>query len=274
MVKEFKMIEEKSQAEAPGSEKFQEGNPNRKSKEAAWASPVRQLNVTAIPSEAINLNVAGRELTGPIRGFGQLWKKTYRVRLTGAKVNPEEVIKVWKENFPKYWPKGNRFYGSGGGIVPGEVAVLNLAAPGGITGPGGMPLISTGVMVIYADEESFAFMTPEGHMFAGMITFSAFEEGGVTVVQVQALVRANDPLYEISFRIGFGHKSEDSFWRQTLENLSKEFGVNGYVQQTVSVEDPRVQWSQAKNIWKNAAIRTAINLPGRFFRQILRSRSD
>ena len=28
-------------------------------------------------------------------------------------------------------------------------------------------------MVIYADDESFSFMTPQGHMFAGMITFSA-----------------------------------------------------------------------------------------------------
>lgn len=264
------MIDETPQAEQAGHSNTEGKNPDRKAKEAAWAAPVRRLNVAALPSDAINLNVTGRELTGLVRGFGQLWKKTYRVRITGAQVKPEEVIRVWKENFPKYWPKGNRFYGSGGGIAPGEVAVLNLAAPGGITGPGGMPLISTGVMVIYADEESFSFMTPEGHMFAGMITFSAFEEDGVTVAQVQALVRANDPLYEMSFRLGFGHRAEDTFWQQTLENLSHEFGVQGYVQQSVSVEDPRVQWSQAKNIWKNAAIRTAINLPGRFVRQIIR----
>jgi hypothetical protein len=68
--------------------------------------------------------------------------------------------------------------------------------------------------------------------------------------------------------LGFGHKAEDAFWQQALENLAKEFGVQGYVQQEVSVEDPRVQWSQAKNIWKNAAIRTAINLPSRLLRQI------
>jgi hypothetical protein len=264
------MIEETPRTDPSSSEQIQEKDREKKRREAAWALPVGKLNVNALPSEAINLNVAGLELTGPIRGFGQLWKKTYRVRLTGADVSPEDVIKVWKENFSKFWPKGNHFYSSSGGIAPGEVAVLNLAAPGGITGPGGMPLISTGVMVIYADEESFAFMTPEGHMFAGMITFSAFREGGATVVQVQALVRANDPLYEISFRMGFGHKSEDAFWQKTLENLSREFGVNGYVQQTVSVEDPRVQWSQVKNIWKNAAIRTAINIPGRFIRQIIR----
>ena len=48
-----------------------------------------------------------------------------------------------------------------------------MAGPGGMTAPGGGPLISTGVMVIFADDESFSFMTPQGHMFAGMITFSA-----------------------------------------------------------------------------------------------------
>jgi hypothetical protein len=269
-VLEEKMNDETPQMNPSGTEEIREKSPERIRRDDAWATPVHRLNVSSAPSEAINLNVTGRELTGPLRGFGQLWKKTYRIRLTGSKVDPEEVIKVWKENFAKFWPKGNHFYSSGGGMVPGEVALLNLAAPGGITGPGGMPLISTGVMVIYADEESFSFMTPEGHMFAGMITFSAFQEAGATVAQVQALVRANDPLYEISFRIGLGHKAEDKFWNETLLNLAREFGVEGYVQQTVSVEDPRVQWSQAKNIWKNAAIRTAINLPGRLLRQIVR----
>jgi hypothetical protein len=43
------------------------------------------------------------------------------------------------------------------------VAVLNLSAPGGLP-------LSTGVLVIYADDSSFSFMTPQGHMFAGMIT--------------------------------------------------------------------------------------------------------
>ena len=37
-----------------------------------------------------------------------------------------------------------------------------------MTLPGKMKL-STGVMVLYADEESFTLMTPQGHMFAGWI---------------------------------------------------------------------------------------------------------
>ena len=60
--------------------------------------------------------------------------------------------------------------------------------------PGGMTL-STGVRVIYADEESFSFMTPAGHMFAGIITFSAYDDAGDTVIQIQALIRASDPLF-------------------------------------------------------------------------------
>ena len=100
-------------------------------------------------------------------------------------------------------------------------------------------------------------MTPEGHMFAGMITFSAHQEDG-TVAQVQALIRANDPFFEAAFRLGFGHKAEDAFWHQTLKNLAAYFGAPGNVTQKVVLVDPRVQWSQAGNIWHNSAIRTGM----------------
>ena len=226
-------------------------------REAAWAKPVAKLKVSSLPSGAINLNVDGRQLTGPLHGFGQLWQKTYKVRLSGVKADPIEVIRVWKNNFGKFWPKGNYFYSSLGEITPGDVAVLNIAGPMGITAPGGRPVISTGVMVIYADEESFSFMTPDGHMFAALITFSAYEDEG-TVAQIHVLIRASDPVYELGCRLGIVHKTEDAFWQQTLKNLAAHFDVEGYVQQAVTCVDPKVQWSEAKNIWHNAAVRTGI----------------
>jgi hypothetical protein len=225
-----------------------------------WAVPVGKLETRGIPSGAVNLNVDGRELTGPLQGFGQLSQKTYKVRLSGAKITPAEVVSVWKREFPSFWPEGNYFFAPLTGIQPGEVVVLNLAGPGGINAPGGAPLISTGVMVVYADEESFSFMTPAGHMFAALITFSAHDDEG-TVAQVQAFIRASDPLYELTLRMGMGHRMEDAFWSQTLQNLSRRFGVTGFVQQQVVCVDPRLQWSQAKNIWQNAALRTLINTP-------------
>ena len=231
-----------------------------KAREAAWAKPVDKLKVSGVPAGATNLNVEGRQLTGPLQGFGQLWQKTYKVRLSGARVTPAEVVKTWKENFPKLWPRGNRFYGPMTGIAPGEVAVLNLAGPGGVTGPGGAPLISTGILVIYADDVSFSFMTPEGHPVAGMNTFSAYEEDGCTVAQVQCLVRANDPIYEINMRLGILHQMEDNFWKHTVEALAAHFGVQGQAQQITTCVDSRVQWAEAKNIWHNAAIRSGLYL--------------
>ncbi|MEK7787015.1 MAG: hypothetical protein AAB658_16550, partial [Chloroflexota bacterium] len=225
---------------------------------ASWALPVSKLKTEDIPREAVNLNVDGRRLTGPLKGFGQMWQKTYSVRLPGVKQSPAEVINAWKKNFGSFWSKGNRFYGSVIGIAPGEVALLNLAGPGGLTGPGGAPLISTGVLVIYADDISFSFMTPEGHMFAGMITFSAADEEGGPVAQIQVLIRANDPIYELGCRLGVVHKTEDVHWHTTLTNLATHLGAqNINIEQKNTLVDPRVQWSEARNIWHNAALRTA-----------------
>jgi hypothetical protein len=218
---------------------------------AYWAQQVSTLKVSHVPTGALNLNIEGRRVVGPLQGFGQMWQKTYRVRLKGATVQPREVIKTWKEHFPRFWPGGNRFYGPITGIAPGEVAILNLSMPGGMQLP-------TGVLVLYADEESFTLMTPQGHMFAGWITFSAYQEDGCTVAQAQVLMRANDPIYEVGLRL-FAHKTEDVFWQQTLKALATHFEVaEAEVETHVVCVDPQLQWSQARNIWYNSAMRTTM----------------
>jgi len=228
---------------------------NSPNNQSGWAKPVDKLKVSASPKDAINLNVEGRHLSGLTHGFGQLWQKTYKIRLSGLEVTPQDVIKAWKENFSTFWPKGNNLYVPLTGIQPGEVGLINLSAPGGMK-------LSTGIMVIYADDVSFSFMTPEGHMFAGMITFSAYEEDNGTAAQIQALIRANDPLYELSFRMGFGHKAEDVFWAATLTNLATYLGAsNPQPSQSNSLVDPRVQWREWRNIWHNAGIRSGLYMP-------------
>lgn len=218
---------------------------------ACWARPVLTFQVTEVPVGAVNLNVDGRQAIGPLQGFGQMWRKLYRVRLSGAHITPAEVIAIWKQEFGTFWPPINRFYPSLTGIQPGELAFLNLAAPVGLR-------LSTGIRVIFADDTSFTFADPQGHMFAAWITFSAFEEEGATVAQVEALLRASDPIFELSMRLGIGGQLEDSHWRYTLRTLAHRFGVDGHVQQIAILVDPRVQWTQAKNIWYNAGIRTVL----------------
>ena len=232
---------------------------------AYWAQHGTGLKVSNVPPGAVNLNVNGRNVVGPLQGFGKMWQKRYAVRLSGSNVTPAGVIAEWKRNFASFWPSDAHFYGPLTGIAPGEVALLNLAV-------GGMPL-STGVMVLYADDESFTLMTPQGHMFAGWITFSAYDEGGVTVAQAEVLMRANDPIYELGLQFG-GHRQEDVFWQHTLRSLAAHFGVNGTVRTTIECVDPRRQWSHARNIWHNAAVRTAFALPLRIFRGRPRSQSQ
>ena len=79
-------------------------------------------------------------------------------------------------------------------------------------------------MVLYSDDESFTLMTPEGHMFAGWITFSSHEEDGRPVAQTQVLMRAQDPISEMGLTMG-GHRMENKFWEQTLANLATHLGV-------------------------------------------------
>ena len=229
---------------------------------ANWAKTVSTLNLSSEPPpEAINLNVTGRRLVGPMQGFGKMWQKTYKVPLEGANVTPQEVIKTWKANFPKFWPERNWFYGSLTGIAPGDVALLNLSLPGRIK-------LSTGVLVMYADDESFSLMCPQGHQFAGWNTFSSHAEEGATIAQIQVLIRGSDPIYEIGLALG-GHRMENKFWQHTLKSLAAHFGVEGAEPSTELVcVDKKRQWANASNVRYNAAIRSGIYAMGTPFRSI------
>ena len=231
---------------------------------SSWAKPVPELRVSEVPIGAVNLNVEGRQLVSPLQGFGQLWQKTYRVRLSGLSTSTREVVDFIKGQLPELMPADSQFYPSVTGVQPGEVVLINATLPGI---PGGVP-VSTGVMVLYADDESFTLMCPEGHPEAGWNTFSAYEEEGTIVVQIQSLGRANDPIFEFGFRFLGGSAQQERIWRHVLENLAAHYQVAGQVQTQKSLVDPRLQWSEAKNIWHNSVIRTTLSAPTRWARKI------
>jgi hypothetical protein len=228
----------------PGTSESTESRP----RDANWAGRTDRLKVSDAPQDALNLNVEGRHVVGPLQGFGQLWQKTYQIRLEGVNKSVEEVVEEWKHHFPEFQPPENRFYPSVAGVKPGEVVLINAMTPGGP--------VSTGVMVLYSDEESFTLMTPEGHPESGWVTFSAFEQDGTVIAQVQSLARANDPMYEAAFRV-IGSSVQEKIWRHVLTSLAAHFGLKN---QPVSLQktcvDAKLQWSQARNIWHNAQIRT------------------
>jgi anti-anti-sigma factor len=219
-----------------------------------WARSVEGLSTGCIPDEAMNINVQGRLPMGPVKGFGRLWDKRYRLRIETGAPEPREIVSLWKSEFPDFWPGGNRFFPANrAAIAPGTVAVLNLRLPGGL-------VVATGLMVLYVSDTSFSFISIQGHIISGWITFSSFREGTATIIQVHPLFRASDPLMELSFRLGAGTQ-EDRFWHQTLGNLAGRLGLRGTIEQRDVLVDGRFQWGEFGNIGLSAPIRSSFYMP-------------
>lgn len=206
----------------------------------------------SIPMQALSRVGGTGSGSGAIHGFGRLWRKVHRVGFGTPDIDPIDVIRVWRTNFGDFWPKGNQFYSSVGMLQGGEVAVLNLEMPGGTR-------LATGVLVLYADNESFTVSTPHGHMFAGWITYSAFKENDETVAQAEIVMRAADPLFEIGLEL-FGHRQENDFWEHTLRALAHWFGLETEPTTQMICLDRRRQWRYARNVWHNSAIRSLLHI--------------
>ena len=123
--------------------------------------------------------------------------------------------------------------------------------------PGAPVKLSTGVLVLYADDESFTFMTPEGHTLSAWITFSARSDDGVMVAQAQALERPSDPFDDLAYKLG-GNRQNNKFWQATLANLAKLIGVDAPVVDVQSVcIDGNRQWRHWRNVRNSATVRSA-----------------
>jgi hypothetical protein len=222
-----------------------------------WAKPVSELFVPEMPKEARNLNVNGLRAVGPVNGFGPLCQKIFRLHIEDPTVSPEEAIEALKKNFPSFQPPFNRFYPSPGGIQAGEVVLIDSSTPGGP--------VSTGVMILFADERSFTFNTPQGHPECGFVSFSAHEGSEGTIVQIVGLARTSDPVYEAAFRL-VGSKIQTRIWTHVLTSLAVHLGVPADITFEQECIDTVLRWSQIGNVYYNAQIRTLIHEPKRWFR--------
>ncbi len=214
-----------------------------------WAPAIRRLAAES----ATNLppTLEGREIAGPLQGFGRMFEKIYRIPIPGH--SPEAVISHWKEHFGELWPNNQRFRSPAQGVALGEVGVID-----GAHGPVRM---ETGVYVMYADECSFAFINPLGHPWSGWITFSAHQDEDTTIAQIDLLIRASDPIYDLGFTFLGGGRHEDEMWQHVLRGLASHHGADGEPVIEVRLVDRRRLWRNFANVRYNAAIRGTL---GRF----------
>jgi pyruvate/2-oxoglutarate dehydrogenase complex dihydrolipoamide dehydrogenase (E3) component/anti-anti-sigma regulatory factor len=223
----------------------------------SWAKPISELFVPEMPKEARNLNVNGLRAVGPVNGFGRLCQKVFRLHINDPTIGPEHAVAALKENFPGFQPSFNRFYPSAVGIQAGEVVLIDSMTPGGP--------VSTGVMVLYSDDRSFTFNTPQGHPECGFVSFSAQEGSTGTIVQILGLARASDPVYEAAFRL-VGSKIQTRIWTHVLTSLAVHLGIPANITFEQECVDTSIRWSQIGNVYYNAQIRTLIHEPKRWFR--------
>ncbi len=54
---------------------------------ANWARPVDRLSAAGVAGAKVD-SVSGKRVSGPLQGFGQLWQKTFKVRLEGSELVP------------------------------------------------------------------------------------------------------------------------------------------------------------------------------------------
>jgi hypothetical protein len=221
---------------------------NASKDDSNWAAKIDRLSVTDDVAKA-GFNISGRRPAGAQQGFGRLWQRRYATDL-GTGITVEQVVADWKERFPRYWPRGATMHLALTGMTPGTVNPIALASGAGLT-------ISTGIFVLYSDEECFTFMCPEGHMFAGWITFGAIEsDTGSTVAEVKMLMRPSDPLYELGWPVM--KRKEDVFWADTLRNLARDHGVaEALVTETTTCVDRKRLWHNWTNVRHNSGIKSA-----------------
>jgi len=228
--------------------------------EGSWAPARKKIEIDSAPKGVTAINVENRSAMGALQGFGQLWKKTYRLHLIGVNLSTNQVMKIWKEHFAEFQPAGNAFYLPEAGLEAGKVIFIDSplpVIPPRYDKPGVVPMTS-GVMVMYEDDESFAVMTPEGFPVSGWNNFSVYEDNGDPVAQVQSFERASDPIYEFGFRFMGGAKRQEYIWKHVLTQLGNYLGIQGEVEVQKECLDPMIQWSKIGNVWRNAGIRTTL----------------
>ncbi|MGE5133796.1 MAG: hypothetical protein ACM32E_12900 [Gemmatimonadota bacterium] len=193
---------------------------------------------------------ARRSLPGPAGGFGKMWHKAYRVNL-GGQVSPRAAIAAWKAEVPGLYPAGDRLAVPLGGLTPADAALLAVTT-GGVT-------LSTGVPVLYADDESCTLASPPGHLQAAWLTVSAERPAERTILRAQLLMRAGDPLGELYLACG-GHAREDRCWTAALTALASRLGAAGAAVEVHGIcLDSRRQWHRARNLWRGATVRGVLH---------------
>ncbi len=185
-----------------------------------------------VPELPVNLDLD--DVQGTEDGTGPLVHRTYRTRMLGSDLDPQELVKRIGANPDRIAPSGFATFqklGVAGPLALGDDYVVRM--PGPWDGP---------VRVVAAQPDAFRFATLRGHLEAGQIEFRACSDRGALEFTIESWARSGDRFSDLLYtHLRLAKEVQLHMWTSVLERIVKLAGAKmtgGIVITTRRVEAP------------------------------------
>ena len=174
------------------------------------------------------------EVQHPPDGVGPLFHRIYRARIREARVAPHELIEAVTADLDRVAPSEfasfAKVLGEDGTMAVGDEYVVRM--PGPWDGP---------VRVVDRTPTSFRFVTLDGHLEAGQISFAA-ERGELLEFSIESWAQSGDRLSNLLYHhLRMAKEVQLHMWTSFLEQVTKLAGgrlTGGIEIISREVEDP------------------------------------
>jgi hypothetical protein len=175
------------------------------------------------------------EIQRPDDGHGPLFHRVYRTRIRETAMTPEAVMARVAAApdcvAPTEFASFQKVRGEDGEMRVGDEYVVHMAGPW--DGP---------VRVVERAPTCFRLVTLEGHLEAGQIRFSARQEEGMVVFEIESWARSAGPLVDLLYdRLRMAKEVQLHMWTSMLQRIADMAGgrVTGGIDiHTRRVEEP------------------------------------
>jgi len=175
------------------------------------------------------------DVQGPRDGAGPLNHRTYRVHIADARCSPEDLIGELRRRPNDFSPTSFATFdpppGAEGMSVDDELTVR-------LPGPWNGPIVVTDVEPLLV-----RFETLDGHMEAGWIRFTAWQDRQSLVFEIESLARSGDPAFDVLYHpVRVAKLVQTEMWVRVVEAAVEFSGgrsVGRVVVDTIIYEGPK-----------------------------------
>jgi hypothetical protein len=178
-------------------------------------------------------DLAGDGVQRPEDGSGPLFRRRYRVRIEGGRLDAEQLMGALLRDPNRAAPVEVAVFrktrGGEGPLRLGDEFVVRM--PGPWDGP---------VTVVDRTPTSFRFATLKGHLEAGQIEFRARDEGDAVCFEIESWARSGDRLSGLLYdRVRLAKEMQLHMWTHFCERAAKLAG--GRIRGGIHIDTRRIE---------------------------------